>query len=51
MQMYEVAFEQNKFGYAGVFAVVLGVLAIGVGYAIMRLSGFSRFESQQEGIA
>jgi ABC-type sugar transport system permease subunit len=51
LQMYKVAFEQNKFGYASVFAVVLGLLAIVVGSAIMKLSGFSRFESQQEGIA
>lgn len=51
MRMYSIAFQQKQFGYASVFAVVLGVLAIGVGFAIMKLSGFNRFESEQEGIA
>ncbi|MFT4085116.1 MAG: sugar ABC transporter permease [Nocardioides sp.] len=51
MQMYDVAFNQHRFGYASVFAVILGVLGVLVGFVIMRISGYSRFESTQEGVA
>ncbi len=51
MQMYKVAFEQNQFGAAAVYAVVLAFLGIALGGIVMAISGFNRFESEQEGIA
>lgn len=51
MQMYKVAFEQNQFGAAAVYAVVLAVLGVVLGGIVMAISGFGRFESEQEGIA
>jgi raffinose/stachyose/melibiose transport system permease protein len=51
IEMYKLAFQQNNFGYAAVFAVMLAVLGISAGALIMAISGFNRFESEQEGIA
>lgn len=51
MQMYKVAFEQNQFGAASVYAVVLAFLGVLLGGIVMAISGFNRFESEQDGIA
>lgn len=51
LEMYKVAFQQNDYGYAGVFAVVLGGIGVAVGLIMNKLSGFDRFESEQEGVA
>jgi ABC-type sugar transport system permease subunit len=49
--MYQVAFQQNEFGYASVLAVVLGVFGVGLAFGLVRFSGFASMSSQQEGAA
>jgi len=51
LDMYQAAFESNIFGYASVLAVVLGVIGIVVALTLIRLTGFSSFGSQRDGIA
>ncbi len=51
LDMYQAAFESNTFGYASVLAVVLGAIGIVVALTLIRLTGFSSFASQREGIA
>jgi raffinose/stachyose/melibiose transport system permease protein len=51
LDMYHEAIIDSVFGYASVLAVILGVLGIGVALGLVRLTGFSRMTSQQEGAA
>lgn len=51
LDMYRTAFMDGEFGYAGVLAVVLGVVGIAVALGLTRLTGFARMTSQQEGVA
>lgn len=51
LDMYRTAFINGQFGYAGVLAVVLGVIGIAVALGLTRLTGFTGMGSQQEGVA
>ncbi len=51
LEMYKLAFDQNEYGYASVFAVLLGLLGLAFTLGLMRASGFGRMQSQQHGIA
>jgi len=51
LDMYQVAFQQNEYGYASVLAVVLGVVGVGIALGLVRFSGFASMSSQQEGAA
>jgi raffinose/stachyose/melibiose transport system permease protein len=51
LDMYHEAIIDSVFGYASVLAVILGVLGIGVALGLVRLTGFARMTSQQEGAA
>jgi raffinose/stachyose/melibiose transport system permease protein len=51
LDMYQVAFQQNEYGYASVLAVVLGVVGVGFALGLVRFSGFGSMSSQQEGAA
>ncbi|MGH3246718.1 MAG: carbohydrate ABC transporter permease [Trebonia sp.] len=50
LDMYVTAFSATEFGYSSVLAVVLGVVGIAVAVGLVRFSGFSRMQSQQEGV-
>jgi raffinose/stachyose/melibiose transport system permease protein len=51
LDMYNVAFVQDQYGYASVLAVIMGVIGIAVAYGLVRSTGFSSMASQQEGAA
>jgi raffinose/stachyose/melibiose transport system permease protein len=51
LDMYQVAFQQNEYGYASVLAVVIGVFGVGLALGLVRFSGFASMASQQEGAA
>jgi raffinose/stachyose/melibiose transport system permease protein len=51
LDMYNVAFLQDQYGYASVLAVILGVIGIAVAVGLVRLTGFASMASQQEGAA
>ncbi|HTW05695.1 MAG TPA: sugar ABC transporter permease [Streptosporangiaceae bacterium] len=51
LDMYNVAFVQDQYGYASVLAVILGVIGIAVAVSLVRFSGFASMASQQEGAA
>jgi len=51
LDMYQVAFQQNEYGYASVLAVVIGVFGVGLAFGLVRFSGFASMASQQEGAA
>jgi len=51
LDMYDVAFLQDQYGYASVLAVILGVIGIAVAVALVRLTGFAAMASQREGAA
>ena len=49
LDMYNVAFLQDQYGYASVLAVILGVIGIAVAAGLARFTGFTSMASQQEG--
>ena len=51
LDMYNVAFLQDQYGYASVLAVLLGVVGIAVAVGLVRFTGFASMASQQEGAA
>jgi raffinose/stachyose/melibiose transport system permease protein len=51
LDMYDVAFLQDQYGYASVLAVILGVVGIAVAVGLVRFTGFASMASQQEGAA
>jgi raffinose/stachyose/melibiose transport system permease protein len=51
LDMYNVAFVQDQYGYASVLAVILGVIGIAVAVGLVRFTGFVSMASQQEGAA
>jgi raffinose/stachyose/melibiose transport system permease protein len=51
LDMYNVAFLQDQYGYASVLAVLLGVIGIAVAVGLVRFTGFAAMASQQEGAA
>jgi len=51
LDMYNVAFLQDQYGYASVLAVILGVVGIAVAVGLVRFTGFATMASQQEGAA
>jgi raffinose/stachyose/melibiose transport system permease protein len=51
LDMYDVAFLQDQYGYASVLAVILGVVGIAVTVGLVRFTGFASMASQQEGAA
>jgi raffinose/stachyose/melibiose transport system permease protein len=51
LDMYNVAFQQDQYGYASVLAVILGVIGIAVAVSLVRFTGFASMASQQEGAA
>ncbi|MGH3409861.1 MAG: carbohydrate ABC transporter permease, partial [Streptosporangiaceae bacterium] len=51
LDMYNVAFLQDQYGYASVLAVLLGVAGIAVAVGLVRFTGFASMASQQEGAA
>jgi raffinose/stachyose/melibiose transport system permease protein len=51
LDMYLEAFQSDQFGYASVLAVVLGVIGIAIALIMVKSSGFSKMQSQQEGVA
>jgi raffinose/stachyose/melibiose transport system permease protein len=51
LDMYNVAFLQDQYGYASVLAVILGMIGIAVALSLVRFTGFASMASQQEGAA
>jgi raffinose/stachyose/melibiose transport system permease protein len=51
LDMYDVAFLQDQYGYASVLAVILSVVGIAVAVGLVRFTGFASMASQQEGAA
>jgi raffinose/stachyose/melibiose transport system permease protein len=51
LDMYNVAFLQDQYGYASVLAVILGAVGIAVAVGLVRFTGFATMASQQEGAA
>jgi raffinose/stachyose/melibiose transport system permease protein len=51
LDMYNVAFVQDQYGYASVLAVILSVIGIAVAVGLVRFTGFASMASQQEGAA
>jgi raffinose/stachyose/melibiose transport system permease protein len=51
LDMYNVAFIQDQYGYASVLAVILSVIGIAVAVGLVRFTGFASMASQQEGAA
>jgi raffinose/stachyose/melibiose transport system permease protein len=51
LDMYLTVFPASEFGYASVLAVILGVVGIAIALIMVKSSGFSRMQSQQEGVA
>lgn len=51
LDMYNVAFLQDQYGYASVLAVLLGLAGIAVAVGLVRFTGFASMASQQEGAA
>jgi raffinose/stachyose/melibiose transport system permease protein len=49
LDMYNVAFVQDQYGYASVLAVILSVIGIAVAVGLVRFTGFASMASQQEG--
>jgi raffinose/stachyose/melibiose transport system permease protein len=49
LDMYEVAFGQDQYGYASVLAVILGVIGIAIAVGLVRFTGFASMASQREG--
>jgi raffinose/stachyose/melibiose transport system permease protein len=50
LDMYDIGWNQQVFGYASVLAVVLGVIGIAVAVGLVRLTGFGSMTSIQEGM-
>ena len=51
LDMYDVGWNQQLFGYASVLAVVLGAIGISVAIGLVRLTGFGSMRSTQEAIS
>jgi raffinose/stachyose/melibiose transport system permease protein len=51
LDMYDVAFLQDQYGYASVLAVILSVVGIAVAVGLVRFTGFASMASQREGAA
>jgi raffinose/stachyose/melibiose transport system permease protein len=51
LDMYDVAFLQDQYGYASVLAVILSVFGIAIAVGLARFTGFASMASQQEGAA
>ncbi|GAB3442949.1 sugar ABC transporter permease [Streptomonospora sediminis] len=49
MHMYITAFQETQIGYGSAIAILLVVLGLAFSLALLRISGFSRMESQAEG--
>jgi len=49
LDMYNVAFVQDQYGYASVLAVILSAIGIAVAVGLVRFTGFGAMASQQEG--
>lgn len=50
LDMYDVGWNQQLFGYASVLAVVLGLIGIVVAVGLVRMTGFGSMTSTQEGM-
>ena len=50
LHMYLTAFQEQQIGAGSAIAVLLTVIGILVSLVLLRVSGFRRFESQQEGM-
>ncbi|GAB3484533.1 sugar ABC transporter permease [Nocardiopsis coralliicola] len=50
MHMYATAFQETRIGYGSAIAVLLVALGLVFSLALLRLSRFSRMESQAEGV-
>jgi raffinose/stachyose/melibiose transport system permease protein len=51
LDMYDVAFLQDQYGYASVLAVILSAIGVAVAIGLARFTGFASMASQQEGAA
>jgi raffinose/stachyose/melibiose transport system permease protein len=51
LDMYDQLFPASEFGYASVLAVILGVVGIAIASVMVKVSGFGKMQSQQEGVA
>jgi raffinose/stachyose/melibiose transport system permease protein len=49
--MYDEGFQASNIGAGSAIAVTLAVFGLIAGLAMVKLSGFGRMESQQEGMA
>lgn len=49
MHMYITAFQETQLGYGSVIAILLIALGLAFSLVLLRISGFSRMESQAEG--
>jgi len=50
LQMYITAFGELNMGYGSVLAVLLAATGIGLSLVLLKVTGFSKMESQQEGL-
>lgn len=50
VNMYNTAFNKSLIGYGSVLAVIIALLGIVLSIAMTRFTGFSKLESQSEGV-
>jgi len=50
LQMYITAFPDTHFGYGSALAVLLALSGVGLSIFLLKVTGFSRMESQMEGM-
>lgn len=50
LQMYITAFPNTEFGYGSALAVLLALSGVGLSIFLLKVTGFSRMESQMEGM-
>lgn len=50
LHMYHSAFQGASFGYGSAVAVLLAVVGVTLSILVLRMTGFSRMRSQQEGL-
>ncbi|WP_062305720.1 carbohydrate ABC transporter permease [Alicyclobacillus sendaiensis] len=51
VNMYDTAFSKQQMGYGSVMAVVIALMGIVLSLMLTRFTGFTRMESQQQGVA
>nr|WP_255430309.1 sugar ABC transporter permease [Streptomonospora sp. PA3] len=49
LHMYITAFQETRFGYGSAIAILMVALGLAFSLVLLRISGFSRMESQAEG--